>query len=92
MKPEKHTNDYKERSLYEESNSSYNEGQSYSLFVIYHSHDILDEERNFNGKRKYESKYDIEKEQHEKFTVAKSYTISNPRTVMVHIQHTSLTS
>lgn len=92
MEPEKHGDDDKEGSLDEQSDSSYDEGDSNRLFVIYQAHDILDEERNFNGKRKYESQYDIEKEEHEKFTVAESHAICDPGTVVVHIQYASLTS
>lgn len=55
MKPEKHSDDDKERSLNEQADSSYNEGDTDRFFVICYAHDILDEERNLNGKRIYES-------------------------------------
>lgn len=38
-----------------------------------------------------QSENDIEQEQHEIFSIVISNTIRNPRTVMIHIQHTSLT-
>ena len=44
------------------------------------------------AKAEYQRQDDIEKEEHEKFSIVKAYTVRNPRTVVVHIEHTSLAS
>lgn len=85
MKAEEHRDNNKKGSLYSQSECSYDEADGQSLFIIYHLHDVLDEEWNLNGKREDEGEYYVEEEKHEKFTITETYTICYPRAVVVHI-------
>lgn len=92
VESEKHADDYKESRLNGQSYCSDNESYADSLFVVDETHDILDEKGDFNGQRKYQSQDYIEQKKHEKFSIAEAYTVSDPRAVVVHIQHAPLAS
>jgi hypothetical protein len=51
---------------------------------------LLDEQWDFTADAIYECNYYVEKEKHKKFPIAETYTVRNPRAVVVHVQHTSL--
>lgn len=74
------------------SNCSNDESNRDAGSIVDKSNDLFYEERDFASEWVNESDDDVEKEEHKKFTIGKAYTISDPRAVMIHIQHTSLTS
>lgn len=92
MKAEEHTDNDKESYLDEETDSLDDKINSNSLGFVDDGDDLPDVKRNFAGEGKDEGEDDVEKEQHEEFSVAKSYTIGYPGTVVVHVEYAALAS
>ncbi len=90
METEEHSNDYKERSLDSQSNGSNNEANGDRFLVVDQTHDILDEEWDFNGKREDECEDDVEEEQHEKFAITEAHAVGDPGAVVIHVQNAPL--
>jgi hypothetical protein len=90
MKFEKHCYDYKKCSLNNSAQCSNDEGDRNSLCIVDNPHNLLYEKRNLASKREDKSHNNVEKEEHKKLTVGKTNAISNPGTVVIHIQDTSL--
>ena len=51
---------------------------------------FFEKQRYFEAETENESKNDIEKEKHKELSIVKSDAVGNPRTVMIHIEYTSL--
>ena len=91
MKTEEHAYNDKESNLNEESDSLNNEINSNALLLIDDGDYLSNEEWQFAGDSKDKSQDDVKKEEHEELTVAETYTVGDPRTVMIHIEYASLT-
>lgn len=90
MKLEKHRNWEKEGNLGKQPNYSYSRMYCKLLIPIYNSKTLFRHHIQFTADRKHKSEYNVEKEEHEEFTIREPDTVRNPRTVMVHVEHASL--
>ena len=90
MESEEHTDNDKESYLDEKTDSLDDNINSNSLGFVDDGDNLTDIERDFAGEGKDEGEDDVEKEQHEEFSVAESYTIGYPGTMMVHVKYASL--
>ena len=91
MESKEHTYNDKESRLNYYSNRSNYEVNVDWLGLVDYFHDVSNEQRDFAWKGEDEGEDDIEKKKHKELSIAKSNTIRDPRTVMVHIKYASLT-
>lgn len=85
MEFEEHRDDYKESSLDQDCDCTYNEANRYGLGLADDFRYFSNKERDFAGEGEDESNDDIEDEEHKVLSVRKTYAISYPRAVVIHI-------
>ena len=92
MEAEEHGNDDEEGSLDGQAKGPNDKAKGDSFLVVDQAHDILDEEWDFNGKRKDEREDNVEEKQHEKFAITEPHAVGDPRAVVIHVQNAPLAS
>ena len=58
--------------------------------MVDNASNLCDEKGDLTGEGEDEGEYDIEEEEHKEFAVAKSDTVGDPGTMVVHIQDATL--
>ena len=91
MEFEKHGDDAEKCDLHDKTNNPYNCMERETLFSCKNLSHLLYFDWEFAGYGKNKGQDDVEEKKHKEFSVAESNAVRYPRTVMVHIEHTSLT-
>lgn len=91
MKFEKHA-DYYEKCDLDCQSETPDESEYFKVpGSINHAYNFLSQTDRFANDTKNEGQNDVEEEEHEELSVCKSHTVRDPGTVMVHIEHATLT-
>lgn len=90
MEFEEHRYDDEEGSFDQDCDRADYEGDRYGFGLAHNLRYLTDEERDFAGKREDKGDNDVEEEQHKELAIGKTNTISDPGTMVIHIEDATL--